>query len=77
MTIEETEEILDDNYVEIDRTTYNDDGEYINEEVVEYLFEMNNSLPQLQLYAVQSCAKNSDSSVILRYNPNTDTVEEF
>jgi len=31
MTIEETEEILDDNYVEIDRTTYNDDGEYINE----------------------------------------------
>lgn len=70
---------IDDNYIEIDRATYDLNGDEETQEIEEYLFSFVPVQNNRNIYAKSRnvVLNDYDNDIIVRYNPNNDTVEEF
>ena len=79
LPLEEVLERIDNNYVEIDRVTYNLYGDEEANDIEEYLFSFAQVQNSGSIFAKSRSAVSNDyeNNIIIRYNPHTDTVEEF
>lgn len=79
LAYEDTIARLSDDFVEIDRVTYNLYGEEETQDVEEYLFSFVPVQNNRNMYAKKQGVelKGADNDIIIRYNPLNNEVEEF
>lgn len=73
ISIDDAEEMIDDEVLIIDRETFSAEGSYISNEVEEYIFNISSG-NNISSYNVDT---DENNRIFIRYNSRTNNVEEF
>jgi len=76
LSVDETEQILENNFMKIEKDTFTKYGEFISRETDEYIFKMSTTDCHISSFNL-NYNESINNNILIRYNPNKNTVEEF